>query len=193
MLEAIGAGSRPRVGDRDWSDIWQDSPELEQVKRQIIRLKDERIAAPLDLKAGKGEYATPLMYQIKVVLRRMNLTFWRSPNYGTIPPHLVLIAGFTRLFVHVVIALFTGVTFWQLGNTAMDLQYRIFVIFQATILPALVMSQVEPRYDMSRLIFIRENSSKMYSQFAFVVGVVVAEIPYGILAAVVVNSPPHFI
>ena len=69
----------------------------------------------------------------------------------------------------------------------MDLQYRIFVIFQATILPALVMSQVEPRYDMSRLIFIRENSSKLYSEFAFVVGVVVAEIPYGILAAVVVR------
>jgi ABC-type multidrug transport system ATPase subunit len=85
MLEAIGAGSRPRVGDRDWSDIWQDSPELEEVKKQITRLKDERRDAPLDLKAGKGEYATPLMYQMKVVLRRMNLTFWRSPNYGTIP------------------------------------------------------------------------------------------------------------
>ena len=99
--------------------------------------------------------------------------------------------GFTRLFVHVVIALFTGITFWQLGNKAMDLQYRIFVIFQATILPALVMTQVEPRYDMSRLIFVRENSSKMYSQFAFVVGVVVAEIPYGILAAVVVFSQPQ--
>ena len=82
MLEAIGAGSRPRVGDRDWADIWRDSPELEEVKKQITRLKDERKAAPLDLKAGKGEYATPLMYQIKVVLRRMNLTFWRSPNYG---------------------------------------------------------------------------------------------------------------
>jgi hypothetical protein len=62
------------------------------------------------------------------------------------------------------------------------------VIFEATILPALIMTQVEPRYDFSRLIFIRENSSKMYSQFAFVISIVIAEIPYGILAAVLVCS-----
>jgi ATP-binding cassette subfamily G (WHITE) protein 2 (SNQ2) len=104
---------------------------------------------------------------------------------------MVLIVGFTRLFVHVIIALFTGLTFFQLGNTALDLQNRIFAIFQATVLPALIMSQVEPRYDMSRLIFIRESSSKMYSQFAFVVSIVVAEIPYGIMAAVAVH--PHLL
>ena len=55
------------------------------------------------------------------------------------------------------------------------------------------MSQVEPRYDMSRLIFIRESSSKMYSQFAFVVSIVIAEIPYGIIAAVAVHSQNIFI
>ena len=88
------------------------------------------------------------------------------------------------MFVHVVIALFTGLTFFRLGNSAADLQYRIFCVFQATVLPALIMTQVEPRYDMSRIIFIRESSSKMYSQFAFVVSIVIAEIPYGILAAV---------
>jgi ABC-2 type transporter len=55
-------------------------------------------------------------------------------------------------------------------------------------LPAFIMSQVEPRFDMSRLIFIRENSSKMYSQFAFVASAVVAEIPYGLLSAAVVHS-----
>jgi len=96
------------------------------------------------------------------------------------------------MFTHVVIAFCTGITFWQLGNTAFDLQNRIFVIFEATILPALIMTQVEPRYDFSRLVFIRENSSKMYSQFAFVFSIVAAEIPYGILAAVLV-CPLSFI
>ena len=28
MLETIGAGSRPRVGHRDWADIWNDSPRI---------------------------------------------------------------------------------------------------------------------------------------------------------------------
>jgi ATP-binding cassette, subfamily G (WHITE), member 2, SNQ2 len=83
MLEAIGAGSRARVGQRDWADIWNESPEFEEVKKQIVRIKDERKAATPDIKTGKGEYATPLLYQIKVVLRRMNITFWRTPNYGT--------------------------------------------------------------------------------------------------------------
>ena len=54
------------------------------------------------------------------------------------------------------------------------------------------MSQVEPRYDMSRMIFIRESSSKMYSQFAFVISIVVAEIPYGLMGAVAVHEPSMF-
>lgn len=105
---------------------------------------------------------------------------WPSKNLPT--------EGFTRLFVHVVIAFFTGVTFWQLGNTVLDLQNRIFAIFQATVLPAVIMSQVELRYDMARLIFIRESSSKMYSRFAFVFSIVTAEIPYGFIAAVAVHT-----
>jgi len=48
------------------------------------------------------------------------------------------------------------------------------------------MQQVEPRYDMSRTIFYRESSSKMYSQLAFVVSIVIAEIPYSILCATAV-------
>src|SRR5204863_9784536 len=87
-----------------------------------------------------------------------------------------------------VIAFFTGVTFWQLGNTALDLQNRIFAIFQATVLPAVIMAHVEARYDMARIIFIRESSSKMYSQFAFVLSIVIAEMPYGFVAAVAVYS-----
>jgi ABC-type multidrug transport system permease subunit len=97
--------------------------------------------------------------------------------------------GFTRFFVHVVIAFLTGVTYWQVGNSAQDLQNRIFAIFQATVLPALIMQQVEPRYDMSRTIFYRESSSKMYSQLAFVVSIVIAEIPYSLLCGTAVPSP----
>jgi len=82
MLEAIGAGSRARVGHRDWADIWNDSFEFAEIKKQITIIKYERKAAKLDLNTGMGEYATPLIYQVKLVLRRMNLTFWRSPNYG---------------------------------------------------------------------------------------------------------------
>jgi ABC-type multidrug transport system permease subunit len=51
--------------------------------------------------------------------------------------------------------------------------------------------------DLSRNIFYREQSSKMYSPYAFVTGMVTAEIPYIVLAAVLVCSTlgwrPYFV
>jgi hypothetical protein len=43
---------------------------------------------------------------------------------------------------------------------------------------------------MSRTIFYRESSSKMYSQLAFVVSIVVAEVPYSILCGSAVLPIP---
>jgi ATP-binding cassette, subfamily G (WHITE), member 2, SNQ2 len=69
---------------------------------------------------------------------------------------------------------------------------RVFVIFQVTVLPALILAQVEPKYAISRQIFYRESSSKMYNQFAFAASLVVAEIPYSILCAVVFFLPIYY-
>ncbi|KAL1845392.1 ATP-binding cassette transporter snq2 [Paecilomyces lecythidis] len=185
MLDAIGAGQTPRIGNRDWTDIWRSSSELANVKEEISRIKSERIKEVHASSSTKGreiEYATPLWHQIKVVYRRTNLSFWRSPNYG-----------FTRLFTHVVIALLTGLAFLQLDDSRTSLQYRIFVMFQATIIPAIILQQVEPRYDMSRLIFYRESTSKTYRQFPFALSMVLAELPYSILCAVAFFLPLYYI
>lgn len=174
MLDAIGAGQTPRIGDRDWADIWAESREFANVKEEIRMLKDERIklvgAAP---PVTEKEYATPLLFQIRTVMRRTNLSYWRSPNYG-----------FTRFFNHVAIALLTGLAFLNLDNSRSSMQYRVFVIFQVTVLPALILAQIEPKYQFARMIFYREQSSKMYSQFAFALSMVIAELPYSILCAV---------
>ncbi|KAI5305923.1 5'-3' exoribonuclease 2 [Ascosphaera pollenicola] len=45
MLDAIGAGRTPRIGPRDWADIWRDSPELAQLRKKIDQLKAERVHA----------------------------------------------------------------------------------------------------------------------------------------------------
>ena len=174
MLEAIGAGQAPRIGDKDWGEIWQDSEELQETKRAIIRLKEERMAevgsaAPVQQK----EYATPLWHQIKLVNKRQNVAFWRSPNYG-----------FTRLFNHVAIALLTGLMFLQLDKSRASLQYKVFVIFQATVLPALILAQVEPKYAVARAVSFREQTAKAYKTFPFALSMVLAEIPYSIICAV---------
>lgn len=46
MLEAIGAGVSPRIGNRDWKDIWLDSSEFRQVQNEISTLKSEALAKP---------------------------------------------------------------------------------------------------------------------------------------------------
>lgn len=187
MLDAIGTGQARRIGDRDWGDIWRTSPELVALKDEIIQIKANRaeVARQNSLQAGPvnaKEYASPLWHQVKVVGRRTHLAFWRSRNYG-----------FTRLFTHVVIALITGLAFLQLDDSRSSLQYRIFVIFNVTVLPAIILQQVEPRYDLSRLIFYRESASKTYSQFAFSLSMVLAELPYSILCAVCFFIPLYYI
>ncbi|RAL63508.1 hypothetical protein DID88_003928 [Monilinia fructigena] len=41
MLDAIGAGQAPRIGDRDWADIFADSPELANIKRPHFPNEDK--------------------------------------------------------------------------------------------------------------------------------------------------------
>lgn len=44
MLEAIGAGISPRIGNRDWKDIWLDSPEFARTKAEIEEIKRDALA-----------------------------------------------------------------------------------------------------------------------------------------------------
>ncbi|KAK3070076.1 ATP-binding cassette transporter snq2 [Teratosphaeriaceae sp. CCFEE 6253] len=174
MLDAIGAGQAARIGDRDWGEIWRESDELQATKEAIVRIKANRSQeVSAQPKADQKEYATPLWHQIKLVSKRQNISFWRSPNYG-----------FTRFFNHVAIALLTGLMFLNLDDSRTSLQYRVFVIFQVTVLPALILAQVEPKYDLSRLIYYREAASKTYKQLPFALSMVVAEMPYSLLCAV---------
>lgn len=55
MLEAIGAGSRKRIGS-DWGEKWRNSPEFAEVKREIQELKAEALAKPVEEKSNRTEY-----------------------------------------------------------------------------------------------------------------------------------------
>lgn len=183
MLDAIGAGQTPRLGSRDWADVWNDSEEFEDTKREIVRIKEQRLKEAGDaLPVQQKEYATAMLHQIKIVQRRTHLSFWRSPNYG-----------FTRFFNHVIVALLTGLMFLQLDDSRASLQYRVFVIFQVTLLPAVILAQVEPKYQISRMIAYREQTAKAYKEFPFALAQVLAECPYSILCAVGFFLPLYYI
>lgn len=46
MLEAIGAGVTPRIGYRDWKDVWLDSQEFQQVREEINAIKQVGLSRP---------------------------------------------------------------------------------------------------------------------------------------------------
>jgi ATP-binding cassette subfamily G (WHITE) protein 2 (SNQ2) len=180
MLDAIGAGLAPRLGDRDWGDRWVESPEFVRVKSEIIELKDSLRSTPSQ--QNQIEYATPIWHQIKKVVKRQSVSYWRSPNYG-----------FTRFFNHIITGLLPGLCFLQLNNSRSSLQDRVFVIFQVTVLPALILAQVEPKYALAREISYREQAAKAYKEIPFALSMVIAEIPYSLICAVAFYLLIYFI
>ena len=91
----------------------------------------------------------------------------------------------TRLFAHFIFALFTALTFLNLDNSVISLQYKVFVLFFVTVLPALILAQCEPMFIFARMTAQREYSSKMYSPTVFALSQLMAEIPNSIVCAVV--------
>lgn len=136
MLEAIGAGVSPRIGDRDWKDVWLDSKEYQKVREEINAIKREGLSRPapdsktlstckfsryaldpITLTLNSTD-ATSFLYQLRIVVERNNLALWRSPEYI-----------FTRLFVAAFISLFISLSFLQLGTGTRDLQFRVFSMY----------------------------------------------------------------
>ncbi|SJX65131.1 probable SNQ2-ABC transporter involved in multidrug resistance [Sporisorium reilianum f. sp. reilianum] len=177
MLDAIGAGSQKRVGNKPWSELYKESDLFQQNLAEIEKIKQERGSSSKSdgsHEARKTEYATSFAFQVKTVLSRALLSTWRQPDYQ-----------FTRLFQHASIALITGLCFLNLDNSTASLQYRIFGIFMATVLPAIILAQIEPFFIMARSVFIREDSSKMYSGTVFAITQLIQEVPFGIVSVVV--------
>lgn len=46
----------------------------------------------------------------------------------------------------------------QLDGSRSSLQYRVFIIFQVTVLPALILAQVEPKYAIQVSISQQDNA-----------------------------------
>ncbi|THV84256.1 ABC drug exporter AtrF [Aureobasidium pullulans] len=175
MLEAIGAGN-PDYNGPDFGDLWEKSKEKEQQQQEIKSMIQERRKASDGAKTDDDrEYAMPLGTQINTVVKRSFIAYWRSPQY---------VVG--KFMLHIFTALFNGFTFWNLGNSQIDMQSRLFSIFMTlTISPPLI-QQLQPRFLNFRDLYqSREANSKIYSWVAFVIGAIVVEIPYSLVAGTI--------
>jgi ATP-binding cassette subfamily G (WHITE) protein 2 (SNQ2) len=90
------------------------------------------------------------------------------------------------VMLHIITGLFNGFTFWNLGQSQIDMQSRLFSIFMTlTIAPPLI-QQLQPRFISVRGIYeSREGSAKIYSWTAMVWGTILSELPYRIVAGTI--------
>ncbi|KAF9434230.1 hypothetical protein BGZ76_008355 [Entomortierella beljakovae] len=166
ILDVVNARNSTLV----WPDIWNESPERTQLLEDIKATRKDVI----DTEDVSLEYAAPTSMQFKYVYNRMCRNYWRLPAYNV-----------GRIFMLVIFALLNGFSFYKLGDSKVDLQSRVFVIFQIMVMAALLVNLTEPRFHMERQWFYREFAGKYYGWKPFAFSIIAAEIPYVILSGTI--------
>ncbi|CAK7564578.1 MAG: hypothetical protein SEPTF4163_002472 [Sporothrix epigloea] len=185
IVEAIqgkAAGNGGSDCKSDWVDVWNASPERAKAYSKVQSLAEEAKAASAAQGQGQNdhdafdeslEYASPKWFQFRMVLHRLMVQLWRTPDYV-----------WNKINLHIVAALFGGFTFWKMGNTSFDLQLRLFAVFNFIFVAPGCINQMQPFFLHNRDLFeTREKKSKTYHWVAFVGAQMVSEIPYLILCA----------
>jgi ATP-binding cassette subfamily G (WHITE) protein 2 (SNQ2) len=180
ILETAAKPIKRKDGSKiNWNEEWQKSDQNQQMLKEIDRVKAERSQTVSDnTKEGgaeeESEFAASVWLQTSMLTKRTFTQYWRDPSYL-----------YGKLFVAVIIGIFNGFTFWQLGNTIGDLQNRMFTAFLIILIPPTIVNAVVPKFYQNMALWqARELPSRIYGWVAFTTAQVVAEIPIAIVSSV---------
>ncbi|OAQ63731.1 ABC transporter CDR4 [Purpureocillium lilacinum] len=176
MLEAIGAAPGS-VSDVDWFEVWRNSPEFDEVQKELERLKalgDGQEAIHAKEETEYDEFAAPLLTQMYTVTKRAFEQYWRTPVYI-----------YAKMALGIGVALFIGLVFLQAPLSRQGLQNQMFAFFMvATVFNQLVQQQM-PYFVVQRDLYeARERPSKTYSWKVFMLSQIFVEIPWNSLLSV---------
>ncbi|KAI4709714.1 hypothetical protein J4E89_005730 [Alternaria sp. Ai002NY15] len=159
---------------KDWHQVWLDSPEAARMHRDLDHIITDAAGKEPGTTDDGHEFATSLWTQTKIVTNRANVSMYRNVDYVN-----------NKFALHIGTALLIGFSFWKIGNTVADQQLILFSLFNYIFVAPGVIAQLQPLFIDRRDIYeTREKKSKMYSWIAFVTGLVVSEIPYLIICAI---------
>ncbi|KAI4952832.1 hypothetical protein J4E91_003307 [Alternaria rosae] len=159
---------------KDWHQVWLDSPEAARMHQDLDHIITDAAGKEPGTTDDGHEFATSLWTQTKIVTNRANVSMYRNVDYVN-----------NKFALHIGTALLIGFSFWKIGNTVADQQLVLFSLFNYIFVAPGVIAQLQPLFIDRRDIYeTREKKSKMYSWIAFVTGLVVSEIPYLIICAV---------
>ncbi|KAL2868039.1 pleiotropic drug resistance family ABC transporter [Aspergillus lucknowensis] len=174
MLEVIGAAPGSHA-DRDWSEVWNQSPERTQVRQELAQMKEELLQKPEPPKTPEyGEFAMPLWSQFLICLKRMFEQYWRSPSYI-----------YSKAAMCIIPPIFIGFTFWREPVSLQGMQNQMFAIFMLLVIFPNLVQQMMPYFVTQRALYeVRERPSKAYSWKAFMMASICVELPWNVLMAV---------
>ncbi|KAF3043071.1 hypothetical protein E8E11_001661 [Didymella keratinophila] len=171
MIEVV-SGSLSH--DQDWNKIWLESPEHDRFVQELDGIIDKAASKPPGYVDDGHAFAASMWEQVKIVTQRMNSSLFRNTEY----------IDDNRFILHIFLPLLNGFTFWQVGNSLSDLQLRLFTIFNFIFIAPGVIAQPRPLFIDRRDIYeTREKRSKTYHWAPFVAGLVVSEMPYLVICA----------
>jgi ABC-type multidrug transport system ATPase subunit/ABC-type multidrug transport system permease subunit len=170
ILEVVGAGTAGKA-TKDWADVWADSAQAKVVEEELEQI---HFAVDQSHKRHVSAFSLNFWGQFWLVYKRMNVSWWRSPTYNV-----------GRLFNVCFCGLISGFSFWKLGDTASDMQNRMFCVFTTLIMSNSLIILAQPRFMQERQWFRREYASKYYSWGPFALTCLVVELPYIIVLAAV--------
>ncbi|KAL5339346.1 ABC-2 type transporter-domain-containing protein [Aspergillus crustosus] len=151
----------------NWNQIWELSYERRAALSELETLKAKAMAEATE-ETELSDYASPKHYQLRLVLERQMVKLWRIPDYI-----------WNKIILHVFAALFSGFTFWMIGSSVLDLQLRLFAIFNFVFVAPGIINQLQPYFLQNRDIFeAPEKKSKTYHWIAFIGAQAISEMPY---------------
>ncbi|KAI1457887.1 P-loop containing nucleoside triphosphate hydrolase protein [Annulohypoxylon moriforme] len=154
-----------------WAREWATGKQRDDVAGRLIELKTKGTPEKTSSTSGYKAYATPWLFQMVSVTRRIFQEYWRRPVYI-----------YSKFALCIGIALFDGLSF---QNTRLDLQgfsNLLFSMFLLTQIFGTMDQQVIPRLMEGRALFEgRERRSKTYHWTVFLASNVVVEFTWQLL------------
>ena len=177
ILETAAKSKKVNGKRINWNEEWKNSPNAQEIDSEIESLCTARRKQHQNNPDTRQihEFAAPVWLQTAELTKRVFKQFWRDPSYV-----------YGKLFVSVIIGIFNGFTFYQLGYSIQDMQNRMFTSFLIIVFPPVIVNAVVPKFYQNMALWqARELPSRIYGWFPFCTAMVVAEIPWAIIGSVI--------
>ncbi|KAF7557576.1 hypothetical protein G7Z17_g604 [Cylindrodendrum hubeiense] len=163
---------RPDGTKINWNDEWLRSDEAKQVNDEIDALRRNQEQQDNQDAKHYDEFAASTWLQCVELTKRMFKQYWRDPSYL-----------YGKLFTAVIVGIFNGFTFWDMGYTLQDMQNRMFTCFLIVTVPPTVVNAVVPKFFTNMALWqTREYPSRIYGWVAFCTANIVAELPVAVVS-----------